>query len=149
MRILLPIGVLLAFVLGGCAAKTSGAEPEVPEAPSVDEEVPPADEEPTDTSDRDVAEDPTDATEDATAGEGDTEDLDAESVCTAVDANLPLEERCAAAGAEVFTFPNTCVGKCKAMEKMMMCGQAMTAGCKCPEGQCIDDELGCCREIRR
>ena len=69
--------------------------------------------------------------------------------CTSVPADLSLAERCAMAGALVHTFPNTCVGGCKAKEQMMMCGQAMTDGCQCPEGQCIDDETGCCREIRR
>jgi hypothetical protein len=71
------------------------------------------------------------------------------SACTQVPTDLPLAERCAMAGATVHTFPNTCVGGCKAKEAMMMCGQAMTEGCQCPEGQCIDETTGCCRAIRR
>ncbi len=69
--------------------------------------------------------------------------------CTSVPADLPLADRCKMAGAVVHTFPNTCVGGCKAAEQMMMCGAAMTEGCKCPDGQCIDETTGCCREIRR
>jgi len=69
--------------------------------------------------------------------------------CTKVDKSLPLEDRCAAAGAVVHEFPNTCVGKCSAIEEVAMCGQAFTTGCKCPEGQCIDDKTGCCRAIRK
>ena len=134
MKMLLLIGVVFGLVLGGCAARTSGAEPGTEPTPA-DGEVTPAE----------PAEEPT--AEDPTEGEGDN--LEAESTCTPVDASLPLAERCAAAGAEVHEFTNTCVGKCKAMEEMMMCGQAMTEGCKCPEGQCIDDETGCCRAIRR
>jgi hypothetical protein len=70
--------------------------------------------------------------------------------CTAVPAELPLEQRCAMAGAEVHQFSNTCVGGCPAVEKAgMMCGQALTMGCKCPDGQCIDENSGCCRPINR
>lgn len=146
MRKIVALCALLGLVLGGCAAKTSGAEPEAEPTPPLDEAdgspATPAPEEPTAGE-----EEPTQGDEDATQGE--TEALDAASACKQVDASLPLQERCAAAGAVVHTFGNTCVGKCKAMEEMMMCGQAMTEGCKCPEGQCIDDETGCCREIRR
>lgn len=69
--------------------------------------------------------------------------------CTEVSKDLPLEERCAAAGAVVHEFPNTCVGRCSAIEEVAMCGQAFTRGCKCPDGQCIDDKTGCCRAIRK
>jgi hypothetical protein len=149
MKFIVVSCALLGLMLGGCAAKTSGAEPESEPTPALDEAdgspATPAPEEPTAGE-----EDPTDGEEDATDGDGDTSDtLDAESACKQVDASLPLQDRCAAAGAVVHTFGNTCVGKCKAMEEMMMCGQAMTEGCKCPDGQCIDDETGCCREIRR
>ena len=70
------------------------------------------------------------------------------NACEQVSKDLPLAERCEAAGAEVYTFPNACVGSCNAVEKGMMCAQAMTDGCKCPEGQCIDDDTGCCRAIQ-
>jgi len=70
------------------------------------------------------------------------------AACESVSKDLPLAERCAAAGAEVHTFPNACVGSCNAVEKGMMCAQALTEGCKCPEGQCIDDDTGCCRAIQ-
>ena len=73
----------------------------------------------------------------------------AQVACKSVPPDLPLGERCAAAGAVVHTFPNTCVGSCKAAEEMMMCGQAFTQGCRCMDGHCIDDETGCCREIRK
>jgi hypothetical protein len=144
MRMIVALCALLGLVLGGCAAKTSSAEPDVEPAPA--EEPTAGEEEPTAGE-----EEPTEGEEDATAGEGEGLDevLDAESACKQVDSSLPLEERCTAAGAVVHTFPNTCVGGCKAKEEMMMCGQAMTEGCMCPEGQCIDDETGCCREIRR
>ncbi len=144
MRFIVVSCALLGLLLGGCAAKTSGAEPESEPTPQQDE----ADGSP----ETPGPEEPTAGEEDPTAGEEDPTDaevLEAASACKQVDAALPLEDRCAAAGAVVHTFGNTCVGKCKAMEEMMMCGQAMTAGCKCPEGQCIDDETGCCREIRR
>ena len=138
MRGIVTLCALLGLVVGGCAAKTSGAEPES-EGTAEQDEPTPAPEEPT-------------ADEEATAGEGEadvTDPLEAESACEQVDPSLPLEERCAAAGAVVHTFGNTCVGRCKAKEEMMMCGQAMTEGCMCPDGQCIDDETGCCREIRK
>ena len=139
MRWFVVLGAVLGLVLGGCAAKTSGAEPES-EGTTEQDEATPAEEE------------PTAGAEEPTAGEGEADPadpLEAESACKQVDQSLPLQERCPAAGAVVHTFGNTCVGKCKAMEEMMMCGQAMTDGCKCPEGQCIDDETGCCREIRK
>ena len=72
----------------------------------------------------------------------------ATSECTQVPADLPLDERCKMAGAAVHTFTNACVGGCRAKEQMMMCGQAMTQGCRCPDGQCIDEATGCCRAIR-
>jgi hypothetical protein len=72
----------------------------------------------------------------------------ATSECTQVPTDLPLAERCVMAGAAVHTFPNTCVGGCRGKEVMMMCGQAMTEGCLCPDGQCIDEATGCCRAIR-
>lgn len=152
MRMIVALCALLGLMLGGCAAKTSGAEPESEPTPTQEDAdggpATPAPEEPTA-----GGEEPTDGgEEEATAGEGETDvpdPLDAESACEQVDPDLPLEERCAAAGAVVHTFPNTCVGGCKAKEEMMMCGQAMTEGCLCPEGQCIDEQTGCCREIRK
>lgn len=69
--------------------------------------------------------------------------------CKSVPAHLPLAQRCKKAGAKVHTFPNTCAGLCSAVEKGMFCGQALTDGCKCPPGQCIDDDSGCCRRLRR
>jgi hypothetical protein len=69
--------------------------------------------------------------------------------CRSVSPTRPMAERCAKAGAVPHTFRNTCAGRCSAIEKGMFCGQAMTDGCRCPTGQCIDDESGCCRAIRR
>ena len=90
--------------------------------------------------------DPTPAADDDSA----RAEAGASSACTEVSRDLPLAEQCAMAGAAVHTFPNTCVGKCRAMENEgMMCGQAMTQGCRCPDGQCIDDGTGCCREIQK
>lgn len=88
--------------------------------------------------------------DDSARGEAGAQPDGSGSACTEVPRELPLAERCAKAGAVVHTFPNTCVGKCRAMENQgMMCGQAMTQGCRCPEGQCIDDRTGCCREIQK
>lgn len=70
--------------------------------------------------------------------------------CTSVSRDLPLEQRCAQAGASVFRFTNTCRGRCAVVEKPgMMCGEAMSMGCRCPQGQCIDEKTGCCRDIRQ
>ncbi|MBN2360877.1 MAG: hypothetical protein JXR83_15585 [Deltaproteobacteria bacterium] len=71
------------------------------------------------------------------------------AACTQVPRHLPLEQRCAMAGAVVHKFGNLCVGKCSAVEQQKMCAQAITRGCKCPAGQCIDDKTGCCRPLRR
>lgn len=106
--------------------------------------------EPAETGSADVSGQPEPEPEPEAEPEADAPAVTAEAAaCTSVPADLPLAERCAMAGAVVHTFGNTCAGGCKAKEQMMMCGQAMTDGCKCPEGQCIDDETGCCREIRR
>ena len=133
--------VLIAGVLlVACGASRSGAEPVDVEAV---EDKPVADEA--------TSEEPTTEAEPVTA-EAEQAVVAAaaadEGGCTEVPKDLPLAERCELAGAVVHTFPNGCVGKCRAMEEMMMCTQALTEGCKCPDGQCIDDRTGCCREIR-
>jgi len=71
------------------------------------------------------------------------------AACTQVPRELPLEQRCAMAGAKVNRFSNACVGKCSAIEQQKMCAQVLTQGCQCPQGQCIDDKSGCCRPLKR
>lgn len=121
---------------GATPAGASITEPQEPETATV--AVPAEDPDPADAPAQDADDDS--ARADASAG----------GACTQVPRDLPLAEQCAMAGAEVHRFPNTCVGRCRAMESEgMMCGQAMTPGCKCPDGQCIDDRTGCCRELMK
>ena len=67
-----------------------------------------------------------------------------DGACVRVPREMPLEERCAAAGATVHEFANACVGMCSAGKRDMICAQVVTKDCKCPEGECIDDTTGCC-----
>lgn len=67
--------------------------------------------------------------------------------CVRVPGELPLAERCAAAGAKVHEFPNACVGICSTEEWGNICHPVVTTHCKCPDGECIDDVSGCCVKL--
>lgn len=56
------------------------------------------------------------------------------------DEEPPADERtqCEAAGGEWFQFPNTCAGTCGPIHRQ--CGQALTWGCRCPDGACWDGD---------
>ncbi len=159
LRVVAPFAIGMLFLLGGWNAcgdgPQSAGEDISASIPTTVPAEPVVQAEPEEPLEPGIAGEPgTDATPaepdaPAVGAQDDRADPGGGPACTEVPDDLPLAERCAMAGAVVHTFPNTCRGSCKAKEQMMMCGQAMSDGCKCPDGQCIDDEAGCCRDIRR